>query len=198
VKSIRLAFLALTALALAACFPPTTKHPVGSTIGLKNDPLILGSWKAAPRSGDKENEFFYFHFLAGKHGILAVLVPNGGAASDLLLVELTTVRLGAVGILNARLVPGPDADTSNSSADPAGTIPLLYRLDARGRLLLFTLDEDATKDAIRAHKIAGTLGTSGSGDAVITADAPALDKFFRSPAGLALFKNQFQIMTKMK
>ena len=197
-KAIRLAFLALAALALAACFPPTTKHPVGSTIGLKNDPLILGSWKAAPRPDAKNNEFFYFHFLAGKNGILAVLVPNGGAASDLLLVELTTVRLGAVGILNARLVPGPDADTSNSSADPAGTIPLLYRLDARGRLLLFTLDEDATKDAIRAHKIAGTLGTSGTGDAVITADAPALDKFFRSPAGLALFKSQFQIMTKMK
>ena len=197
-KSIRLAFLALAALALAACYPPTTKHPVGSTIGLKNDPLILGSWKAAPQTGAKENEFFYFHFLAGKDGILAVLVPNGGAASDLVLVKLTTVRVGAVGILNARLVPGPDADTSNSSDDPAGTIPVLYRLDARGRLLLFTLDEDATKNAIRAHRIAGTAGTSGTGDAVITADAPALDKFFRSPAGLALFKSQFQILTRMK
>ena len=194
-KTIRLALLALAALALAACGPPTTKHPVGTTIGLKNDPLLLGSWKAAPQSGGKENEFFYFHFLPAKDGILAVLVPNGGKASDLLLVKLTTVRLGAVGILNARLVPGPDTDASEQ---PPGTIPILYRLDARGRLLLFTLDEDATKDAIRAHKIAGTTETSGSDDAVITADAPALDKFFRSPAGLALFKNQFETLTRMK
>jgi len=195
VKAIRLALLALAALALAGCYPPTTKHPVGTTVGLKNDPLLLGTWKAAPQSGAKENEFFYFHFLAAKDGILAVLVPNGGSASDLLLVKLTTARLGTAGIMNTRLVPGPDAD---SSEQPPGTIPVLYRLDAQGRLLLFTLDEDATKNAIRAHKISGTGITSGTDDAVITADAPALDKFFRSPAGLALFTNQIATLTKMK
>jgi hypothetical protein len=195
VKTIRLALLALAALALAACYPPTTRHPVGTTIGLKNDPLLLGSWKAAPQSGSKENEFYYFHFLPSKDGkILAVLAPNGGTASDLILVKLTTVRLGAVGILNARLVPGPDSD---SSEQPPGTIPILYRLDGKGRLLLFTLDEDATKNAIRAGKISGTAGKSGTDDAVITADAPALDKFFRSPVGLALFTNKFETLTKM-
>lgn len=195
VNAIRLALLALAALGLAACYPPTTKHPVGTTIGLKNDPLLLGSWKAAPQSGAKENEFYYFHFLPAENGMLAVLVPHGGKASDLMLVKLTTVRLGAAGILNARLVPGPDAD---SSEQPPGTIPILYRLDARGRLLLFMADEDATKEGIRAGKIAGTAGTSGTDDAVITADAPALDKFFRSPAGVALFKKPFETLTRMK
>jgi len=154
VKSIRLALLALAALALSACYPPTTKNPVGTTIGLKNDPLLLGTWKAAPQSGGKENEFFYFHFLPAKDGtMLAVLVPHGGSASDLMLVKVTTVRLGAAGILNARLVPGPDSD---SSQQPPGSIPILYRLDGRGRMLLFMLDEDATKKAIHASKIAGT------------------------------------------
>lgn len=194
-KTIRLALLALATLALAACYPPTTKLPVGTTVGLKNDPLLLGTWKAAPQAGAKENEFFYFHFLAAKDGILAVLVPNGGPASDLLLVKLTTARFGAAGIMNTRMVPGPYAE---SSEQPPGTLPVLYRLDAQGRLLLFTLDEDATKNAIRAHKIAGTGVTSGTDDAVITANAPALDKFFRSRAGLALFTNQIATLTKMK
>jgi hypothetical protein len=196
VKSIRLALLALAALALAACYPPTTKNPVGTTIGLKNDPLLLGSWKSAPQSGGKENEFFYFHFLPAKDGtMLAVLVPHGGSASDLMLVKVTTVRLGAAGILNARLVPGPDSD---SSQQPPGSIPILYRLDGRGRMLLFMLDEDATKKAIHAGKIAGTTGKADTDDAVITADGPALDRFFRSPAGLALFKSPFETLTKMK
>ena len=195
-KTFRLGLLALAALVLVACYPPITRHPVGTTIGLKNDPALLGNWKAAPQSDSKENEFYYFHFLPSKDGtMLAVLVPNGGSASDLILVKATTVRMGAVGILNARLVPGPDSDSSDQ---PPGTIPVLYRVDAKGRMLLFTLDENATKNAIRAGKIAGTTGDSGSGDAVITADAPALDKFFRSPAGLALFKNQFETLTKMK
>jgi hypothetical protein len=196
VKAIRLAFFALAALALSSCYPPITRHQVGTTIGLKNDPLLLGSWKSEPQSGGKENEFFYFHFLPAKDGtMLAVLVPHGGSASDLMLVKVTTVRLGAAGILNARLVPGPDSD---SSQQPPGSIPILYRLDARGRMLLFMLDEDATKKAIRAGRIAGTTGKSDTDDAVITADGPALDKFFRSPAGLALFKSPFETLTKMK
>ena len=195
-KTFGLILAAAAALALSACFPPTTSHPVGTTIGLKNDPLLAGTWKADPAPDEKDGKFFYYHFLPGKDGtILAALAPSNGEPSDLILVRLTTVRVGAVGFMNARLLPGPDGD---SSGEPPGTIPVLYRLDAKGRLLLFTPNEDAVKEAIKAGKIAGTTGETSSGDAVITADGPALDKFILSPAGRALFSNPIGVLTKLE
>ena len=193
-KIIGLILAAAAALALSACFPPTTTHPVGTTIGLKNDPLLVGTWKADPPPDETDHKFYYYHFLPGKDGtILAVLAPGDGEESDLILVKLTTVRLGAAGIMNVRFLPGPDnADVGR----PAAAIPVLYRLDAKGTLLLFTPNEGKVKDAIRAGKISGNTGENSSGDAVITADGPALDRFFLSPAGLALFDNKVTVLKK--
>ena len=116
------------------------------------------------------------------------------SSSDLLLVRLTTARVGAVGIMNARLMPGPDSDASGQAP---GTISVLYRQDAQGRLLLFTPNEDAVRDAIKAGTIGGTVGKDGAGDAVVTSDGPTLDKYFLSKTGLALFTDLQLTLTKV-
>lgn len=192
-RNVRLLFLAAAMLTLAACYPPTTSHPIGSTVGLKIDPALLGVWKAPDPNS---NRTIYYHLLSAKDGaIFAVLIPDQGQASDVSMLKLKAARFGNFGFLNVRLM----MDAEHEAPDqPAGSVPILYRLQPNGTLKIFGLDEDAAKKAINTHKIAGTTGEGGNGDAVITADAAALDKFFRSPAGLALFDKLFATLTKVK
>ena len=195
-KAFRVTFAAVALLALAACYPPTTIRPIGTTVGFKSDPSLIGLWRADPEPGS--HDFYYYHLLNTKDDALfAVLVPSGGLGknTDVMMFKLKSARFGDVGFLNVRAMMDP---LHESPDQPKGTVPLLYRFGAKGKLQIFLADENATKDAIRAHKIAGTVGTAGSDDAVITADAAALDKFFRSRAGLALFKEPFATLTRVK
>lgn len=195
-KIIRLLLSAAALVALAACYPPVTTHPVGSTVGFKSDPSLAGLWKARP---DADNQgSYYYHLLEEKDGTMfAVLVPdNYGHAKDVMMFKFKTARLGKnFGYLNVRAMMDPEHESPDQ---PSGTVLVLYRLEANGKLQIFMLDEDKTKDAIRAHKIAGTAGKAGTDDAVITADSATLDKVFRSPAGLALFEKPFATLTKVK
>ena len=191
-KAIRVTLAALALLALAACYPPTTITPVGTTVGFKNDTALVGLWRSLPDHDN--NRTYYFHFLDGKNGeMFAVLV--GGDISDVAIYKLKVARFGDIGFLNVRAMMDPKHEAPDQ---PKGTVPILYRFVANNRLAISTLEEDATKTAIRAHKIAGTDGTGGTDDAVITADGAALDKFFHSRAGLALFKEPFATLTKVK
>ena len=193
-KAIRITLAALAALALAACYPPTTSKPVGTTVGFKSDPALVGLWRAEPDPDN--NRSYYYHLLSGKNGeMFAVLVPDGGAISDVMMFKLKAARFGNVGLLNIRAMMDPEHEAPDQ---PPGTVPVLYRFDAKGKLQIFLLDEDATKEAIRGHKIAGTVGTAGTDDAVITADGVALDTFFRSRTGLALFKKPFAILSRVR
>jgi hypothetical protein len=179
---------------LAGCYVPTTTHPVGTTVGLKSDSALLGMWKAEP---DPDNHrSYYYDLLNAKDGaIFAVLVPDRGDASDVMMFKFSSARMGNFGFLNVRVMTDPAHEATDQ---PAGTVPALYRFEANGRLKIFLPNEDALKDAIRAHKIAGTADASGSGDVVVTAEGAVLDKFFRSPAGLALFKKPFAVLTRVK
>ena len=194
-KTIRITLAALAALALAACYPPTTSKPVGTTVGFKSDPSLVGLWRADPEPG--RHEFYYYHLLDNKDGAMfAVLVPSGdGKAGDVMMFKFKIARFGNVGFLNVRAMMDPEHESPDQ---PPGTVPVLYRFGANGKLQIFLADEDATKDAIRSHKIAGTVGTAGTDDAVVTADGTALDKFFRARAGLALFKEPFATLTRVK
>ncbi|HTP78012.1 MAG TPA: hypothetical protein VMJ73_13660 [Rhizomicrobium sp.] len=194
-KTFGLALAALAALALSACYPPTTTHPVGTTVGLKSDPALIGTWKSGPDPDRKPGEFYYYHFLTNKDGILVVMVPStGGEASDVIAADITTAQFGKFGVMNATLVPPPDSDDKEPMPH---SVPILYRTDAEGRITLYLPDEDATKDAIKAGKIAGDPGKSGTDDAVITADGPALDKFIASKEGQALYTKPFAVLTKL-
>ena len=195
-KAIRYTLAALAVLALAACYPPSTSRPIGSTVGFKNDPSLEGLWQTQPDSDG--HKFLYYHLLNTKNGTMfAVVVPDRGGDFTTAILKLTTVRFGNFGFLNARFMMDPQHELPDQSP---GTIPVLYRFDAKDKSEIYIPDEGATDDAIRARKIAGTLdnGLSAKHTSLITADGPTLDKFFRSPAGLALYKKPFAVLTRVK
>ncbi len=194
-KKFPAALAALALLALAACYPPTTTHPVGSTTGQKPDPVLVGLWKGAPANKDERGA--YYHFLPQLDGSTRVVIVQTGDQpdADVILVSMTTTRLGQYRFMNARLVT---SEGKPVDASPAGTVPVLYKIDAKGAMTISLMDEKAAKDAITAGKIKGTIEKGEYGDATITADPAALDKFLQSPAGLALFKKPFVILTKME
>lgn len=193
-RSIRFMLAALAVLVLGACYPPTTSHPIGTTVGLKRDPSLMGLWKAQPDPG--QQRFYYYDLLSTKDGaIFAILVPDQGEASDVMMFKLTTARVGDFGFMNVRVMKDSEHETPDQ---PKGSVPVLYRFDAKGRLVIFLLDGEATDSAILAHKIAGMVGKEVTDDQVITADGAALDKFFRSRAGQALFRKPFAILTRVK
>jgi hypothetical protein len=186
----------LAVLALSACYPPTTSHPVGTTVGLKNDPALVGLWKSVPP--DKTARGVYIHFLPLLTGsISAILVETGDQPDgDWYYVTLTSTKLGANRFVNARMLIG---DGTTEASDLAkGTVPTLYRFNAKGQLLLFMMDEDAVKAAILSGKIKGTVEKGQMGDAVITADPKALDAFLQTPAGLKLFSKPMFVLNKME
>jgi hypothetical protein len=189
------AVLALaTALVLSACYPPVTSHPVGTTVGIKDDPSVIGVWRTP---GDKEHRPTYLHILPRLEGPIAVLMVEGGPQpdGDWNEIAVTTARFGAYGFMNVRLI---SANGKPVDDQPGGTIPVLYRFDAKGNLILCLPDEDAAKAAINAHKIKGTITENGNGDATITADGAALDRFLTSPAGQALYDKPSPTFTRVE
>lgn len=192
---LRSALAATVLLALAACYPPTSSHPVGSTSGLKLDPALTGLWKADPP--DPGERGAYFHFLPKLDGTLSIIIVQSGQEpdADWNLIASTTGTAGANRYINARLL---SSDGKPEEGSPPGTIPVLYRFDAKGRLLLYLMNEDRTKAAIKAGKIKGTVGEGDTGDAVITEDAATLDKFMASPAAIELFVKPFFTLHRME
>lgn len=190
----RVSLALAAALILSACYPTVTSHPVGTTVGIKNDPALAGTWKTVPQPGDK-GYAAYFHFLTrGADGYIAIVVPASGRASDTMIATVSTARFGSFGFLNAKLA---EADGQVAPGQPPGTVPVLYRFGPKGTLSLFLPDDAAVKAAIRAHKIAGDAGKKTGDDVTITADARTLDKFLASPAGQALFTKPFGVMRKV-
>ncbi len=187
----RVVLAVLTTLVLSACYPPTTSRPVGSTAAQTPDAALTGTWKGRNDDG-KEG---YIHFLRQSDGsFIALLVETGPKAEDWNTVTLTTARLGGNRFMNAKLLPNSGKTEDEA---PAGTVPVLYRIDAKGVLTLALPDEDRVKAAIKGGKIKGTVGDGEMGDAVITADAATLDGFLRTPTALALFQAPFMTLKKV-
>lgn len=175
------------ALTLAACYPPTTSHPVGVA---SPDAALTGTWRGTNDDGKPG----YIHFLRKEDGsFTALLVETGAKAEDWNVVTLTTAKLGASRFMNATMLSN---DGKPEDGAPRGTVPVLYRIDAKGQLTLAMMDEDAVKAAIKAGKIKGTVGDGTLGDATITADTSVLDNFLQTPAGLALFDKPFFTLNK--
>jgi hypothetical protein len=195
VNNFRPALAAFAMLVLAACYPPSTSHPVGSTTGLKPDPVLVGLWKGA--TADPSERGAYYHFLPKLDGTITVVIVQTGNEpdGDWNLITMTTGKAGANRYMNAQLLASNGKPEEGS---PGGTIPVLYRIDAKGRLTLYLMNEDGTKAAIKAGKLKGTIGKGDYGDAMITADPAALDKFMASPAAAALFTKPFFTLHKME
>jgi len=183
-------------LLLAACYPPTTTHPVGTTAGLSNDAALTGLWRG--KMHNDEDRDVYFHFLPQADGTIAVVMVQSGAQpdGDWSVATITTATLGSNHFMNARLTHNGDSD--DDDAGQHGTVPLLYRMTGPDKIALFLMDEDATKAAIKAHDIPGTVEPGQFGDAVITAAPKDLDAFMASKKGAALFGERFATLTKIE
>jgi hypothetical protein len=184
------AFALIAVLALAACYPPVTRTPVGTTAGLKPDMALAGTWKGV----DSDGKPGYFHFLVQADGSMtAVIVASGPKAEDWNAATLTTARVGANRIMNARLL---SSNGKNENAPP-GTVPVLYRIDQKGTLTLAMMDEPAVKRAIADGKIKGTIEKGEFGDVTITGDAKTIDALFASPDIAHLFAKPFFTLHKV-
>jgi len=197
-KFTRFALLAAAALFVAACLPVTTKNPVGSTVGFKQDPALVGLWKVEPEKDNKdEDKPGYIAFLnAEEDGTMtALMIAPAKGAGDWGSYRLKPSTLGANHYLNAWPVMNNDhaADPDEAKTDYL----LLYRFEKDGRLMLYLLDEDATRAAITAGKIEGQIDPGSMGDVHITAEPKALDAFFAGKKGAALFVKPFAVMDRM-
>ena len=194
-KAIRFAVLGLAALFVAACLPVTTKNPVGSTVGFKADPAIIGLWKG--RGDDSDDKDGYFYFLRNEDGsITAILITPGKDTDDWGTFTLQTASLGANHLMNVReaLKNGQPNDEELAKAN----ILLLYRIERDGKLTLALLDDEATAAAVKAGKIQGTIEPGSSGDVHITAEPAAQDAFFATKEGAALFSKKLVTLTRVR
>jgi len=189
---IRLAVLGLTALLAAACLPVTSKHPVGSTVGLKNDPALVGVWKG--HGGDGDSKDGYFAFLNTPGGTMSVLMFSPAEDDGWESLSVQTAALGGLHVMNAHLL----AKNGEPETDPAAkdNIVLAYRLEG-GKLTLSLLDEKKVAAAIKSGKLQGIVDPGNTGDVHITAEPAALDAFFASKDGAALFGEDLVTMKKV-
>jgi hypothetical protein len=177
-------------LALAACFPPGTTHPIGATQAA--DPLLSGDWHAKMAESDPGQDEAVFHFHPASDGSIALEIdPVNKKDMDKIQVALTTAQIGANHFANAKLLNTGDAEASGQR----GTMAFLYRQEGAA-LVVYQMNEDATKAAIKAGKIQGDVEPGQFGDALITADPAALNAFVASPQGAALFSEKFATLTK--
>ena len=196
-KIMRFAVLGIAALFVAACLPVTTKNPVGTTAGFKQDASIVGVWKVEPQKGDEDDKQGFIAFLnAEDEGVMtAVMVAPGKGAGDWGSYRLKLTTLGENHLMNAW------ADTNNGKAadkDEANAdVLLLYRVGKDGRLSLYLLDEDKTRAAVQSGRIKGDAGQGSMADVHITAEPAELDKLFASKEGMALFDKPFATMKRI-
>ena len=196
-RILKLSALFGAVLFLLGCLPPTTSHPVGSSVGLAIDPALVGLWRGKMENSSDARDV-YFHFLPTTQGTITVLLVQAGSEpdGDWSSATITTATLGGNHFMNAVITFSDGKADETFAADT--TTPLLYRIDAQGKLILYMLDEDATKAAILSNKITGTVEQGQFGDAKITADPKKLDAFMMSKKGLALFSERFATLTKIE
>jgi len=188
-KRLHAAFAIVCTLLAAACLPVTTKTPVGSTVGLGTDSALYGTWKGrSPNPNDKENSFGYFPFVKGKDGTLSALMVSaaGGSDDEWTAFNLRTATLGKNHFMN--VVETFDNNEPVASDLKDASFPVLYKFGKNHTLTLYLLDEDKTKEAIAAGKLAGTVESGNFGDVKITSDDAALDAFMATPEAVKLFK----------
>lgn len=191
---IRLLSVVCVALVATACLPVTTTAPVGSTTAMTPDPALNGMWKGRP---PKETTDIYFTFLPQSDGtITAIYTSPSGKDVGWGVYSLKTSTLGANHYMNVHEVSSDGKPADDSAAQK--NIPMLYRLNGDGALVLYFVDEKRAGAAIAANKIAGTVDTAKYGDTTFTASASDLDTFMGSADGRALFNAPLIILHKVK
>jgi len=182
---IRLCAVIIVVLSTAAC--TKTLYPIGGGQPLHADPDLTGTWRWAQADSNKKRG--YAHFLPQKDGSFVLISISG---TDWAPMKVISTTVGANRFLNERFFE-LNSKPKSSPPDDAdlGYIPSLYHFAPDGHLVSCSIDETATRAAIRDGKIAGRFPAKDSlgGYTMITADQSALDAFMSSKEGLALFKD---------
>jgi hypothetical protein len=198
-KAIRFAILCALALFVAACLPVTSDNPIGSTVGFRPDPALLGVWKG--RGSGKEPEdmkYAYFAFFRNDDGVgmSAMLMTFESDADQWTVYDAQVATLGANHIMNVR--ERSQNGTSANEEDARQLIPVRYDIGKDGKLTLSLLDDKATAAAIKAGKLKGTVQQGSENDGHITADPKSLDAFFASKQGAALFSAKLVTLVRVR
>jgi hypothetical protein len=190
------AIVIAAALASSACLPVTSKTPVGTTAGLKSDPALIGMWKG--RSGDGNNSFYLTFFPQDDGTLKAVLLtpPDAKDKGGWLAFSVQTAALGRNQFIDAKELDDSGKAPDGKLAD--NTVPLLYRINGDGALVLYLPDDKAVAAAIKQGKIAGETEPGQYGDVTLTASAADLDALMATPEGRALFKKPLAIFKRVK
>ena len=196
-RLVRLVFAVAAASALlGACLPVTTRVPAGSTMGFKVDPVLVGTWRGVASDQDTPA---HIQILGNDDGTMTAVVvtpADKGTRGDRSIYRLRAAALGANHILNAREVSLiGKADTGPLTREH---VLLAYRVEARGKIGLYRMDDEATAAAIRAGEIAGEIEPGETGDVRITATEPALDRFLGTPRAARLFNKLLVTLTRAK
>ena len=180
------------ALALAACLPVTSSSPLGTTTAATTNTRLTGMWKG--RIGSAANAYMTFYPAHdGTTKIVLLAPPSSDDEGGWMVFEARAVRLGDNTYFDARAL-----DDGGKPPDPKlAHVPVLYRVNGDGSLLLYLIDEEAARNAISKGTIAGSVEPGDFGDVTITAAPAALDAFFASDAGRALFTKPLAILQRV-
>lgn len=193
---LQIALMALVGMGLGACPPVTSKTPIGTTVTAASDPALTGVWKGRVSSSDTAS---YFTFLPQDDGTITAIVitpPTPQDKGGWGVFALKSVQLGSNHYMNARETIDDGKPASGKMAD--NVIPILYKVNGDGALVLYIVDEQAAKNAIKSGKLAGTVEEGQFGDVTLTAGPGELDAYMASPAGRALFVKPLVILRRDK
>ena len=193
---VRAALALIVALFAASCLPVSSRVPAGTTVGFKPDPKLLGVWKGR---GANDDAPAYVHFLGNDGGRMTAIIvspPRKENLGEWSAYTLRVAKLGANRIVNAQEL----SDNGKPSEGPmaAQNMLLMYRVGKGGKITLYMMDEKLTAAAIMANEIAGEIEPGENGDVHITADAPALDAFLKTPRAVALFSKPLVTLTRVE
>ncbi|HUO92934.1 MAG TPA: hypothetical protein VMU22_08425 [Rhizomicrobium sp.] len=193
---LRIAAVAMLAVALAACPPVTTKTPVGTTVKASNDSRLTGVWRGVVGEGEGPSYFTFFPQDDGTINVLVATPPSNSDKGGYGVFVIRTAMLGKYHFLNVRQTMDDGKPATGTMADR--TFPIYYRYNDDGALMLFLIDETAAKAAVKSGKIAGTIEPGDYGDVMLTAPPGELDAFMASSAGRALFTRPVAVLKRVK
>jgi hypothetical protein len=176
---------------LTACLPVSSSSPLGTTVSPTPAPLLTGMWKG--RLGTSASAAYITIYPAhdGMRKIVVLAPPAPGDEGGSMVFEARAAMLGRNTYLDAREID------DERKAPKAKHVPVLYRINGDGFLVLYLIDEKAARMSIEKGAIAGTVEAGEFGDIRITADPATLDRFFASNAGRALFTRPLGILQRV-
>jgi len=184
----------LTGFLAAGCLPVASRSPLGSTAPPQTDRKLTGTWNGRFGASDRISTITFYPPRA--FAMRVVLVAPGGTQDrgSRMVFEARSVKLGNNSYLDVREIE----DRGKPAERKIAHVPVLYSLTGDRRLSLYLIDERAARQAIAQRRIAGAVGAGQFGDVTITASPAALDTYFASAAGRALFKKPLGVFRRRR